>query len=61
MIQSGLYEAGSDPQIDAAVTCHAGLDSFLAMKDNRGTLAHFAKLRQAMVNSPMQADEIKRG
>jgi flagellum-specific ATP synthase len=56
MIQSGLYETGSDPQIDTAISCHSALDSFMALKDTRGTLAHFAKLRQAMVTSPMQAD-----
>ena len=61
MIQSGLYEAGSDPQIDAAVNCHTALDEFLSMKDQRGTLAHFAKLRQAMVNSPMQSEDARRG
>lgn len=61
MIQSGLYEAGSDPQIDSAVNCHTALDEFLSSKDQRGTLAHFAKLRHAMVNSPMKFDEVKRG
>jgi flagellum-specific ATP synthase len=61
MIQSGLYESGTDPQIDAAVSCHASLDGFLTMKDSRGTMAHFAKLRQAMVSSPMQPEEFMRG
>ena len=48
MIQSGLYVAGTDSTIDAAVACEPNLDSFLTIKDGRGTLAHFAKLRQAM-------------
>ena len=57
MIQSGLYEAGADPAIDAAVRCHAGLEDFLAVKDERGTLAHFAKLRQATTSSAMKQEE----
>ena len=48
MIQAGLYTAGSDKVIDAAVACYPALDNFLTIKDQRGTLAHFAKLRQAM-------------
>lgn len=30
MIQSGLYAAGSDPEIDAAIRAYGGLDAFLA-------------------------------
>ena len=60
MVQSGLYEEGSDPQIDAAVNCHTALDHFLTINDTRGTLAHFAKLRQAMVNSPMQREDVRK-
>lgn len=56
MIQSGLYEAGSDPQVDAAIASYQSLDKFLTIKDQRGSLAHFAKLRQAMVSGPMQSD-----
>lgn len=48
MIQAGLYAAGSDKTIDAAITCYPALDSFLTIKDKRGTLSHFAKLRQAL-------------
>ncbi|MCK0095783.1 FliI/YscN family ATPase [Yoonia sp. F2084L] len=57
MIQSGLYVAGSDPQIDAAIQCAPALNAFLMMKDQRGTLAHFAKLRQALASGPMQHSE----
>jgi flagellum-specific ATP synthase len=57
MIQSGLYAAGSDPKIDAAIQCAPALDEFLSMKDDRGVMAHFAKLRQAIVSAPMQPDE----
>ena len=48
MIQSGLYTLGSDPSIDTAIACEGKLDEFLSIKDSRGTLAHFAKLRQAI-------------
>ncbi|MFQ1700434.1 FliI/YscN family ATPase [Loktanella agnita] len=51
MVQSGLYSAGSDKEIDAAIACAPTLDEFLTIKDSRGTLAHFAKLRQAMVGA----------
>ena len=51
MIQSGLYAAGSDKAVDAAIACYPALDQFLTIKDNRGTLAHFAKLRQAMAGT----------
>lgn len=56
MVQSGLYEAGSAPKIDAAVRCHDALDAFLTLQDQRGTLAHFAKLRQAIASSAMRPD-----
>lgn len=61
MVQSGLYEAGSDPQIDAAVECYAALDHFLTINDTRGILAHFAKLRQAMASGPMQREAARKG
>lgn len=48
MIQAGLYAAGSDRDIDAAIAAYPALESFLSLKDSRGTLAHFAKLRQAL-------------
>jgi flagellum-specific ATP synthase len=48
MIQAGLYASGSDKAIDAAMACYPALDSFLTIQDQRGTLAHFAKLRQAI-------------
>lgn len=51
MIQAGLYTAGSDRNIDAAITAYPLLESFLSLKDRRGSLAHFAKLRQAINGS----------
>ncbi|PJI86126.1 flagellum-specific ATP synthase [Yoonia maricola] len=56
MVQAGLYVAGSDPMLDAAISAAPALDDFLTIKDTRGTMAHFAKLRQAIANSPMRPD-----
>lgn len=58
LIQSGLYVSGSDSKIDHAIKSAPALDEFLSTKDQRGTLAHFAKLRQALAATPMQKDDI---
>jgi len=51
MIQAGLYEAGSDPTIDAAIACREPLEAFLTIKDKRNSKAHFASLKQALSHS----------
>ncbi|MBS8271745.1 flagellum-specific ATP synthase FliI, partial [Halomonas litopenaei] len=56
MVQAGLYVAGSDPALDAAIATAPALEEFQKIKDGRGTLAHFAKLRQAVTASPMRSD-----
>lgn len=56
MVQAGLYVAGSDPALDAAIATAPALEEFQKIKDGRGTLAHFAKLRQAITASPMRSD-----
>ncbi len=56
IVQAGLYTAGSDPMLDAAIAAAPALDAFQSIKDARGTLAHFAKLRQAIATSPMRPD-----
>ncbi|MBU2359033.1 MAG: FliI/YscN family ATPase [Alphaproteobacteria bacterium] len=48
MIQAGLYESGSDPQIDAAIACRDPLEQFLTIKDRRNIAGHFAALKQAL-------------
>ncbi|MBE0413776.1 FliI/YscN family ATPase [Yoonia sp.] len=60
MIQAGLYAEGSDKDLDAAVAAYPKLDTFLSLHDGRGSLAHFAKLRQAIVGNggQMKSDEI---
>ncbi len=62
MVQSGLYTAGSDKDVDAAINCVSALNTFLTIKDTRGTLAHFAKLRQALAGagSRMTAEDLQK-
>ncbi len=54
MIQAGLYKAGSDPSLDAAIECWPKLDAFLAMDEWDGTSASFAKLAECL---KVEADE----
>lgn len=44
MIQAGLYSAGSDPDIDAAIRVWPGLDAFLAEKEPDTTAHTFERL-----------------
>lgn len=44
MIQAGLYAAGSDPLVDAAIRVWPRLDAFLAEAETEGTGASFARL-----------------
>lgn len=52
MVQSGLYENGSDPEIDAAIASHAALEKVLTVKDKRDARAHFAELKRALDKAP---------
>ncbi|SIO31968.1 FliI/YscN family ATPase [Vannielia litorea] len=47
MIQSGLYTAGSDPEIDAAIRVHGPLDGFLA-EASEAPEAAFRRLRTVL-------------
>jgi flagellum-specific ATP synthase len=51
MIRAGLYVAGTDPEIDAATACHAGLDRFVTLQGMPNAPASFAALRQALAPS----------
>lgn len=44
MIQAGLYSAGSDPMIDAAIKVWPQLDAFLAEDEADGTVESFTRL-----------------
>lgn len=48
MVQSGLYSAGSDPQLDAAVACHDQLEKFLQMQGDGDFNANFAALNAVL-------------
>ncbi len=59
MIRAGLYVAGSDPEIDAAVAVQGGLDRFLAQTGTASPAASFLALRQAL--APARAGGRKDG
>lgn len=48
MIQAGLYSAGSDPQVDAAIRVWADLDAFIAMDEPKDTGASFSRLYEIL-------------
>jgi flagellum-specific ATP synthase len=48
MIQAGLYAAGSDPVIDAAIKVWSALDGFLAREASDGTRGSFGRLAAAL-------------
>ena len=50
MIQAGLYVKGSDKKVDEAIECHEGLETYLAVRDNRGGSQHFEALKRTMPN-----------
>jgi flagellum-specific ATP synthase len=47
MLQAGLYEHGTDPEIDAAVAAWPRLDDFVARPADDGIEASFDMLRRA--------------
>ncbi|MEM0937183.1 MAG: FliI/YscN family ATPase [Pseudomonadota bacterium] len=48
MVQSGLYTAGSDPEIDAAVSSFPALDAFFSGASAKGPDAAFAELASCL-------------
>lgn len=60
MIQAGLYAAGSDPEIDAAIAAWPGLDGFLSEESPGGVADSFARLSQVLeVTAPF--DPVSKG
>ncbi len=51
MIRAGLYVAGSDPRIDAAIAVQPALEAFLARRDGSTPEASFVALRQALATA----------
>ena len=48
MVKSGLYDAGSDPLLDAAVRAWPGLDAFAARRGEPSVAASFGKLAEVL-------------
>ena len=60
MVQSGLYAAGSDPEVDAALRVWAALDAFLSEDEGQDTGASFARLEAilAPARPPARAPQV---
>jgi len=56
MIRTGLYAAGSDPEIDTAITIWPALDAFFASAETGGTTASFARL--AAILDPLRSEAV---
>lgn len=61
MIQAGLYPAGSDPEIDAAIACYPALDAFLAQSAAEGIRGSFARLAECLGEAPQRSAGPKKG
>ncbi|KEO52319.1 FliI/YscN family ATPase [Thioclava indica] len=48
MIQAGLYAAGSDPMVDAAIRIWPQLDGFIALPASEGVAGSFAQLSEVL-------------
>ena len=48
MVKSGLYEAGADPLLDAAVRAWPGLDAFAARRGEASVAASFKRLAEVL-------------
>ena len=57
MIRAGLYEPGSDPEIDAAIAVWPRLDAFVGALEYDGVAASFDKLRQCLDLTEGQAPD----
>ncbi len=51
MIQAGLYQSGSDPEIDAAIAAWPALDSFLCEEEPGGIADSFARLSECLATA----------
>lgn len=60
MVQSGLYQPGSDPAIDQAIAAWPGLDAFIAEIEVGGPADSFARL-QSLVETMAQKPVDERG
>jgi len=56
MIQAGLYTAGSDPMIDAAIKVWPKLDAFLSRPEPDGTDASFLHLAECLISTSREPE-----
>lgn len=56
IIQAGLYVAGSDPKLDAAIKYYPDLDTFIGANDGGGIEDSFVKLSEIL--KPEEAEEV---
>ncbi|MBL3584128.1 FliI/YscN family ATPase [Rhodovulum sulfidophilum] len=61
MIQAGLYAAGSDPEIDAAIAVWPGLDAFLSEDAPGGVAESFARLAAILDSAKPSTAPVKPG
>ncbi|MFN7002380.1 MAG: flagellum-specific ATP synthase FliI, partial [Roseinatronobacter sp.] len=52
MVQAGLYERGSDPLVDRAITVWLALDAFVGEAAPTGIKGAFARLAQCLEPPP---------
>jgi len=55
MIQAGLYVAGSDETVDAAIACREDLEGFIAMQGKQGIPGSFLYLQRALSNEKTES------
>ncbi|RMD93225.1 MAG: flagellum-specific ATP synthase FliI, partial [Alphaproteobacteria bacterium] len=57
MIRAGLYAAGSDPQIDAAIRCWPALDAFVSEHESGSISDSFAALKACVSAADLRPDQ----
>ena len=57
MVRAGLYQPGSDPELDAALEVWPALDAFIGRSEDGGVDASFEALATCLSGSPSQADD----
>ncbi|MGI9388685.1 MAG: flagellum-specific ATP synthase FliI, partial [Boseongicola sp.] len=58
MIRSGLYQSGSNSDLDRAVTCFPDLDRFIAMRFPKSVEESFEVLAEILANGEPAGDEV---
>jgi len=62
MIRTGLYAAGSDPQVDAAIATHEAVEDFVAAPSPKGVKSSFRALEAALgIASEAREEKVQDG